>query len=163
MLQQRHGQSGSRTYESWLKMMKRCHDETSDQYQWYGGRGIKVQESWNKFSGFLADMGQRPPGKSLDRTNNNKDYSKDNCRWSTPKEQSFNRRSTTIIKIGERKETCLTYLGKEFGFSASLVQKRLRSGVDKERIFRGTPLEGQKFIIIHFSSRIDMGGMHVPY
>lgn len=82
----------SPTYKSWTNMRGRCENESSPSYHNYGGRGIKVCARWKTFALFLADMGVRPAGTWLDRLDNNKDYSKDNCKWSTPKEQAQNRR-----------------------------------------------------------------------
>lgn len=81
----------SPTYTTWEAMRSRCNNPNSDWYHRYGGRGIKVCERWNDFSSFLADMGERPKGKTLDRINPDGNYESSNCRWSTPKEQSNNR------------------------------------------------------------------------
>lgn len=91
----RHGfTSGgiSPTYISWYNMRKRCQVPTNNRFQYYGGRGIKVCAKWQTFIGFLADMGVRPVGKTLDRINTDGNYEPGNCRWATPKEQAANRR-----------------------------------------------------------------------
>jgi len=83
---------GSRTYRSWQSMKARCTKADTKDYKNYGGRGIKFCKKWKQFAAFLADMGERPQGKTLDRINNNKGYSKLNCKWSTRLEQAKNRR-----------------------------------------------------------------------
>jgi len=63
------------TYRTWLSMMTRCMNANSNDYKrWYGGRGITVCKRWKKFENFLADMGERPEGKTLDRKNPNGNY-----------------------------------------------------------------------------------------
>lgn len=81
----------SSTYRSWRSMVQRCIYPKDIGYHRYGGRGITVCEQWRKFENFLADMGERPKGKTLDRINNDGDYEPGNCRWATPKEQNANR------------------------------------------------------------------------
>lgn len=80
------------TYGSFLSMKKRCYEKNNRNYKYYGGRGITVCDRWKLYKNFLADMGERPIGKTLDRINVDKGYFKDNCRWATPKEQADNRR-----------------------------------------------------------------------
>lgn len=87
-----HGMSKTRTYRTWKEMKGRCYRPTASQYKWYGGRGVSVCERWGDFARFLADMGERPPGKTLDRINPDGDYEPSNCRWATPKEQAAGNR-----------------------------------------------------------------------
>jgi len=78
-------------------MLLRCNNPASKSYKDYGGRGITVCESWLKFDNFLADMGARPPDRTLDRRNVNGNYEPENCRWATRKEQSMNTRKTSQL------------------------------------------------------------------
>lgn len=89
-----HGMTGTPAHRSWLKMIERCENPKYKRFGDYGGRGIKVAPRWLKFENFLADMGKRPRGKTLDRIDVNGNYEPRNCRWATPKEQRANRRDT---------------------------------------------------------------------
>lgn len=85
-------------YSVWTGMRQRCNDPNCKIYKWYGGRGIRYSNDWDNFANFLADMGERPEGMQLDRIDNNKGYSKDNCRWVSCLENQRNRRSTLFVE-----------------------------------------------------------------
>jgi hypothetical protein len=96
----RHGHSSSifrtRTYQSWRGMINRCTSPSCNGYKYYGGQGIKICERWGKFENFLADMGERPEGKTIDRfPDPYGNYEPENCRWATYKEQNANQRKRT--------------------------------------------------------------------
>jgi hypothetical protein len=81
-------------YKVWQMMFQRCTNPKYDAYDNYGGRGISVCARWKKFENFLADMGKRPSGLTLDRIDNNGNYEPGNCRWATRSEQQRNKRNT---------------------------------------------------------------------
>src|SRR4051812_16633339 len=97
-----HGLSRHRSpeYESWCAMLARVRATTGRRAIDYSGRGITVCERWLKFENFLADMGDRPPDRSLDRINNDGNYEPSNCRWATASEQNANQRRSRKNKKG---------------------------------------------------------------
>lgn len=90
-----HARKGlvTKTYSTWIGMLARCNSKSNASYRSYGGRGIKVCDRWKDFRNFLADMGQRPPRKTLDRINPYGNYEPSNCRWATDKQQAENTRA----------------------------------------------------------------------
>jgi len=105
----KHGKANSRltgyankAYGAWQAMRDRCSNPNRSDYHRYGGRGIKVCKRWDKFETFYADMGDPPPGETLDRINNDGDYKPSNCRWASRKEQVYNSSRIKRITVGRQ-------------------------------------------------------------
>ena len=122
-----HGMYGTPEYRSWTNMLNRCYYTPLPMYPLYGGRGIRVCDSWHDFSNFYTDMGDRPKGHTLDRIDSDGNYEPGNCRWATALEQGRNRRGTRSIEFAGKKmvltEWCLM-----LGVPYDLVKSRLRRG-----------------------------------
>ena len=125
----------SPTYISWKSMMQRCYYQFHKSYSVYGGKGITVCPRWKVFENFLSDMGIRPEGKTLDRTNGEKVYSKENCRWATPSEQARNRISNKIYSF-RGKSMILDDWSRSLGIQRPTLWKRIwKYGWSVERAF----------------------------
>lgn len=122
------GMNASKLYPVWLSMKDRCHNENSRSYKRYGAKGITVCDRWRySFENFLEDMGEPPPGLTLDRRDGTKGYSPDNCRWATPKEQTLNRSVTRWIEYnGET--LCLADWARKIGIDFKTLSGRLKRG-----------------------------------
>ena len=113
-------------YNSWRAMRRRCLTPAAPGYEIYGGRGIKVCREWDSFEQFLADMGRRPDGMTLERLDVDGDYTPKNCVWATSKDQAFNRRTTKHKAICWRGETrSLVDWSGVVGISQSTLHRRL--------------------------------------
>lgn len=119
-----HGQAYTGTYRSWAAMIQRCGNPKAAWWKTYGGRGIRVDPSWHQFAGFYASMGDRPPGRTLDRIDPDGNYEPGNCRWATPKEQTRNRRCNRWVKPG----VTATEFAEQHGIKRSALYRQLRAG-----------------------------------
>lgn len=134
----KHGHSGgagrkpSPTYLSWVAARSRCNDVNDRDYQNYGARGIAVCDRWSNFENFLADMGERPAGKSIDRIDSNGNYEPGNCRWSTMVEQQNNRRRNILIEHDGSIKTA-TQIAREYGIKPNVFIARLKRGWSLQR------------------------------
>lgn len=137
-----HGRSNTPEFRSWSSMLSRCSNPNATGYERYGGRGIKVCDRWRAgFENFLADMGTKPDGMSLDRINVNGNYEPSNCRWATRLEQANNRRDSVRAVVGGEEMT-LTYAMAAAGSLASRSQVYRRISVygwDSERAVTQPP------------------------
>jgi hypothetical protein len=129
----KHGMAKTPTYKSWHAMIQRTQGKGG--HQSYVDRGFTVCEQWMKFENFVSDMGIRPAGKTLDRIDNTKGYSKENCRWATPVEQANNKDTTRYVVVdGERMP--IMYACKKYNIGISCARNRLRRGKSDQETFK---------------------------
>jgi len=123
-----HGMSSKPEYKTWVRMKTRCYNKKEKNYSDYGGRGIKICKRWREsFDNFYVDMGEMPQGKSsIDRIDNNGDYTPDNCRWADNYEQARNKRSVPMIEYsGENR--CLAEWSEITGIKKSTIHMRINT------------------------------------
>ena len=130
----RHGNCKHPLFRVYASMVRRCHDKRNKSFAYYGGRGITVCERWrNDFVAFASDMGERPTGASLERVDNSKGYSPDNCRWASRREQMRNTRHNVNITFAGQ-TMCMKAWADAVGISLQTLATRLnRHGWSAER------------------------------
>jgi len=132
-----HGYSRTKTYNSWTAMKQRCLNHNHDAYGRYGGAipPVTIDPPWMKFGNFLADMGERPEGKTLHRMDNANVYSKKTCIWADQQTQARERKNSHIISLdGER--LCAAEGARKLSISAGHLYKALRGGLSIEEYLR---------------------------
>lgn len=128
---------------TWAGMLARCYAPHNEQVaKDYADRGIAVDERWHSFENFFYDMSPRPEGMSLDRIDNDKGYSKENCRWADRKTQANNRRSNVQITIGEETKN-LAEWAEISGNSADVITYRIKAGWTTESAVFSNPYENR--------------------
>lgn len=133
-----HGGCYTRAYRSWRGMKGRCLNKNHDRYSYYGGRGITVCDRWLSFENFLADMGEPPLGKTLDRIDNEGAYEKTNCRWASRKEQNRNTRVSVMITYAGQTKAVREW-AEEMGVKGDTLLARIKYGWSHKRTIE-TPI-----------------------
>lgn len=126
-----HNMRNTPEFNIWSMMKNRCTNPNCNRSQFYKDKGIKVCDRWlgpNGFQNFIADMGLRPgPSYSIDRIDNDGDYTPENCRWATDKEQANNHSNNVIIEYNGREQTLALWCD-ELGLPYGTIWMRLRRG-----------------------------------
>ena len=139
-------------YGVWNAMLSRCYNPNTWNYERYGGRGITVCDEWFKFEGFYKDMGNKPfKGAEIDRIDNSKGYSKDNCCWVTRQHNTRNRRTACFIDgihFPEIRDIC-----REIGINEETIHSRFRRGFTLDECL-DLPIKGLEQIWPIFKQRV---------
>ena len=139
-----HGGSGTKLYEVFKTMHRRCESPSSNRYNHYGARGISVCEEWSNFDAFRewAYTNGYSEGLTLDRIDNNGNYCPENCRWATAKEQSNNRRNSVWVEINGVRKTVAEWSNVS-GISPYTLYSRVNRGVTGIELLEGGSYEPQ--------------------
>lgn len=125
-----HGRSNDRAFRIWTDMRRRCSNPNRPEFPRYGGRGIKVCDRWSgshSFPTFIEDMGEPGPQMSIERVDNNGDYSPSNCIWIPRRDQPKNRESNWRVSINGQEMTAHAAAIK-LGFVHNSIVQRLKKG-----------------------------------
>lgn len=128
-----HRKTKSRVYNVYNGMKQRCLNPNADNYKFYGGRGITICERWlESFENFYSDMGDPPLNYQLDRKDNSKGYSPENCEWVPPKVNCSNtRRNVKYEYNGE--ELTVSEIARRSGIHVETLRSRLKTGMPLEK------------------------------
>jgi hypothetical protein len=133
---------GTRIYNIWKEMRRRCNCKTGAHYSAYGGRGIRICSEWDDFMSFYSWSIQNGYDDTLtiDRIDVNGDYSPDNCRWVSMKEQENNRRNNHLLKYKGQLKT-ISQWAEIYGLSYRIIYRRLKAGwtIEEALTIQGRP------------------------
>lgn len=120
-------------YRAWCKIRERCCNPNDAAFSRYGGRGINICDRWlESYEAFYQDMGDKPSSDhSVDRIDNSKGYSPENCRWATRHEQANNKRNNKMLTAGGRQMTMAQW-AREMRLKVGTIQSRLKCGWSEE-------------------------------
>jgi hypothetical protein len=139
-LRRTHGGSGTPAFVSWVGMIRRCHDASHPSFAHYGGKGIAVCDRWRaSFKNFLADMGMRPAGRTLNRKLSSGNYEPGNCEWATQEKQHADR-SCTIWLTHQGETLPMARWAQRLGVSIKTLWSRRRLGWPDSKIV-STPIK----------------------
>lgn len=141
MLRHGHARSGAETptFKTWKHMVQRCNDTRCERYSRYGGRGIRVCDRWRSFENFLADMGEKPEGMTLDRIDNDGHYQPGNCRWASRLKQANNKSNNRIVRALGQSMTASEWERKTGVLSTTIRARIDSSGVHADTAVSAPP------------------------
>lgn len=129
-----HKATNTPEHNTWEALRQRCNNKNHLAYKYYGERGITICPEWNDFEIFLVDMGSKSsPKHSIERKDNSKGYSKDNCYWATHTAQMNNTRQNRLLTLNGRTQS-LTLWSREINIKVPTLKRRLNSGWSDEDV-----------------------------
>jgi hypothetical protein len=138
---EKHGMYGTTEHNSWKAMKERCNRIGHPQYKDYGGRGIRVE--YLSFEDFYTDVGAKPSSRhSIDRIDNDGNYTTGNCRWATSGEQRRNTNHLHLI-LHDGIELCAADWAEKSGIARNVLLWRIKQGWDMNKVFNKRDYRGR--------------------
>lgn len=134
----KHGFTHTRIYAIYRGIKARCYSKANYHYKWYGARGITMCDEWLKDPGAFCKWGLAngyQDDLTIERIDNNKNYSPDNCRWATITEQCNNRRNNRVITINGITQTEAQW-ARQYGLHHKVITRRLKKGLSGEALIQ---------------------------
>ena len=137
----KHSMCKTRVYAIWANMKSRCANTNGSSYHRYGGRGIKVCTSWLVFENFLHDMGHPADSLTLERIDNDGDYTPQDCKWVTRQKQANNRVTNSMITYQGKTQSIANW-SRETGIAYHVIKHRRAIGWEPEKILSHDKFQG---------------------